>query len=391
MPRTVWVLGWVSLCMDTSSELIHSLLPIFITVTLGASATTLGLIEGVAESLAMVVKVFSGRLSDRLGRRLPLILAGYGLATLVKPLFPLAQSLTVVAAARWIDRLGKGIRGAPRDALIADATPPHLRGAAYGLRQSMDTIGAVLGPLLAIGLMWALAGHIRTVLWLAVIPGIVAVWLIVRYLKDVPNPTGSETTDAPPTLLRPSVLRNLPAPFWRLAALAVVLTLPRLSEAFLILRAVQMGVPNSAAPWVLVCLSLAYALVAYPAGRLSDRMPRMRMVALGMFVLVMANALLAGAHDFVQILVGVALWGMHLGLTQGVLASCIADTVPAAQRGTGFGVFNLMLGVSVLLASIGAGLIWDHFGPKVLFSTAGLIAVIGMLWAMASKNHAAQR
>lgn len=388
IPRTVWALGWVSLCMDTSSELIHSLLPIFITVTLGASATALGLIEGVAESMAMVVKVFSGRLSDRIGRRMPLILAGYGLATLVKPLFPLAQSLAVVAAARWIDRLGKGIRGAPRDALVADATPAALRGAAFGLRQSMDTIGAVLGPLLAIGLMWALSGHIRAVMWLAVVPGIVAVWLIVRYVKDVPKTSGS-ATNAPTPALRLPAIRNLPAPFWHLVAMAMVLTLPRISEAFLILRAVQMGVANTAAPWVLVCLSLAYALTAYPAGKLSDRMPRMRMVALGMLVLVMANALLASAHDFVQILIGVALWGMHLGLTQGVLASCIADTVPAAQRGTGFGVFNLVLGLAVLLASIGAGLVWDHYGPRTLFTTAGFIALIGMLWAMASKKHAA--
>ncbi len=252
----------------------------------------------------------------------------------------------------------------------------------------MRRLGAVLGPLLAIGLMWALDGYIRAVLWLAVIPGIVAVWLIFRYVKDVPTPTGPPTSAPVPTLRLPAI-RSLPAPFWHLAALAMVLTLPRISEAFLILHAVQMGVAYAAAPWVLVCLSLAYALVAYPAGKLSDRIPRMRMVTLGMFVLVIANALLASAHGFVHILVGVALWGMHLGLTQGVLASCIADTVPAAQRGTGFGVFNLVLGVSVLLASIGAGLIWDHYGPQAVFTIAGLIALIGMLWASVAKNHAA--
>lgn len=367
--------------MDTSSELVHSLLPIFITVTLGASATALGLIEGVAESLALVVKVFSGRLSDRLGRRVPLILAGYGLATLVKPLFPLAQSLTAVAAARWLDRVGKGIRGAPRDALVADVTPPALRGAAFGLRQSMDTIGAVLGPLLAMALMWALDGRIRVVLWLAIAPAMLAVWLIVRHVREAPAPTqpaprGNGTTAKG---LRLPAIRSLPAPYWRLVAVAMVLTLPRISEAFLILRATQLGTAAALAPLVLVSLSLAYALTAYPAGWLSDRVPRMRMVALGMAVLVIANAVLATAQGLPHVLFGVGLWGVHLGLTQGVLASRVADTVPASQRGTGFGVFNLAIGVAMLLASVGAGVIWDRLGPQTLFVLAGGIAACGAL------------
>lgn len=375
------MLGWVSLCMDTSSELVHSLLPIFITVTLGASATALGLIEGVAESLALVVKVFSGRLSDRLGRRVPLILAGYGLATLVKPLFPLAQSLAAVAAARWLDRVGKGIRGAPRDALVADVTPMALRGAAFGLRQSMDTIGAVLGPLLAIALMWALDGRIRVVLWLAIAPAMLAVWLIVRHVREAPAPTQPtpRSSGIATKVLRLPAIRRLPAPYWRLVAVAMVLTLPRISEAFLILRATQLGAAAALAPLVLVCLSLTYTLTAYPAGWLSDRVPRMRMVALGMAVLVIANAMLATAQGLVQVLFGVGMWGVHLGLTQGVLASRVADTVPASQRGTGFGVFNLAVGVAVLLASVGAGVVWDRLGPPTLFVLAGGIAACGAL------------
>lgn len=375
------MLGWVSLCMDTSSELVHSLLPIFITVTLGASATALGLIEGVAESLALVVKVFSGRLSDRLGRRVPLILAGYGLATLVKPLFPLAQSLTAVATARWLDRVGKGIRGAPRDALVADVTPMALRGAAFGLRQSMDTIGAVLGPLLAIALMWALDGRIRVVLWLAIAPAMLAVWLIVRHVREAPAPTQPtpRSSGIATKVLRLPAIRSLPAPYWRLVAVAMVLTLPRISEAFLILRATQLGAAAALAPLVLVCLSLTYTLTAYPAGWLSDRVPRMRMVALGMAVLVIANAMLATAQGLVQVLFGVGMWGVHLGLTQGVLASRVADTVPASQRGTGFGVFNLAVGVAVLVASVGAGVIWDRLGPPTLFVLAGGIAACGAL------------
>lgn len=375
------MLGWVSLCMDTSSELVHSLLPIFITVTLGASATALGLIEGVAESLALVVKVFSGRLSDRLGRRVPLILAGYGLATLVKPLFPLAQSLTAVATARWLDRVGKGIRGAPRDALVADVTPMALRGAAFGLRQSMDTIGAVLGPLLAIALMWALDGRIRVVLWLAIAPAMLAVWLIVRHVREAPAPTQPtpRSSGIATKVMRLPAIRRLPAPYWRLVAVAMVLTLPRISEAFLILRATQLGAAAALAPLVLVCLSLTYTLTAYPAGWLSDRVPRMRMVALGMAVLVIANAMLATAQGLVQVLFGVGMWGVHLGLTQGVLASRVADTVPASQRGTGFGVFNLAVGVAVLLASVGAGVVWDRLGPPTLFVLAGGIAACGAL------------
>lgn len=341
----------------------------------------MGLIEGVAESLALVVKVFSGRLSDRLGRRVPLILAGYGLATLVKPSFPLAQSLTAVAAARWLDRVGKGIRGAPRDALVADVTPPALRGAAFGLRQSMDTIGAVLGPLLAIALMWALDGRIRMVLWLAIAPAMLAVWLIVRHVREAPAPTqpvprGDGVADKGQRL---PAIRSLPAPYWRLVAVAMVLTLPRISEAFLILRATQLGTAAALAPLVLVCLSLAYALTAYPAGWLSDRVPRMRMVALGMAALVVANVVLATAQGLAQVLFGVGLWGVHLGLTQGVLASRVADTVPASQRGTGFGVFNLAIGIAMLLASVGAGVIWDRLGPQTLFVLAGGIAACGAL------------
>lgn len=364
--------------MDTSSELVHSLLPIFITVTLGASATALGLIEGVAESLALVVKVFSGRLSDRIARRVPLILAGYGLAALVKPLFPLAQSLATVATARWLDRIGKGIRGAPRDALVADVTPAAQRGAAFGLRQSMDTVGAVLGPLLAMALMWALHDHIRAVLWLAILPGLLAVWLIVRYVRDVPpGSPDSGATNMHKTIRLPAV-RTLPAPFWRLVVIAMILTIPRISEAFLILRASQLGAAPSLAPLVLVCLSLAYSITAYPAGHLSDRVPRMRIVAWGMAALVLANSVLALADGISQVLIGVALWGIHLGLTQGILASRVADTVPASARGTGFGVFNLGIGASVLIASVGAGLIWDHLGPQFLFFLSAGISLLGL-------------
>lgn len=378
IPRTVWALGWVSLCMDTSSELIHSLLPIFITTTLAGSATVLGLIEGVAESLAPIVKLLSGRLSDRIGRRFPLILFGYGLAAAVKPMFPLAQSLGAVAAARWLDRVGKGVRGAPRDALIADVTPPARFGAAFGLRQSMDTVGAVLGPLLAMALLWAHPDAIRTALWAAVLPAALSVWVILRWVRDVPR---REPRPAPAPLVRfrPT---DLPARFWALLALNALLSLPRFSEAFLLLRATDVGAQLMFAPLALVSLSLVYSLSAYPAGRLADRAPRFALLALGMLVLAAADVLLARANTLSAVLAGVGLWGLHLGLTQGVLAACVAASVPAHLRGTGFGLFNLVSGLTLLLASIGAGVLWDHCGGGVLFGIAASIGCIAALAAL---------
>ena len=374
IPRAIWALGFVSLFTDMGSELVHSLLPLLLAGSLGASALTIGLIEGAAEALVLVTKVFSGYLSDAFGRRKPLVLLGYGLATLAKPLFPLADSVAMVAGARLIDRFGKGIRGAPRDAMVGDLAPPAIRGACFGLRQSMDTVGAVLGPLLAIALMWWYADDIRSVLWFAVLPGIVAVLLLLK----VPEPADHEQRPARLPLTRAG-LRRLGAPFWRLAALGALISLARFSEAFLVLRAADRQLPLTWTPLVLVVMSVVYTAVAYPAGRLSDRIARSHLLALGMAVLAAADVALALAQGYVGLFAGIALWGLHMGLTQGILATLIADVAPAAHRGTAFGMFNLLSGAALLLASALAGWLWDAHGPATTFWAGAAIAVLATL------------
>lgn len=373
IPRAIWALGFVSLFTDMSSEMVHGLLPLLLATSLGASALMIGLIEGAAEALVLIVKVFSGYISDAMGRRKPLVLLGYGLATLVKPLFPLADSVATVTTARLLDRVGKGIRGAPRDALVTDLAPPELRGAAFGLRQSMDTVGAVLGPLIAIGLMWLLANDIRAVLWWAVLPGIVAVLLLIR----LPEPDHPRKPARLP-LSREGLAKLGPA-FMRLTLLGGVLSLARFSEAFLVLRAADVGIAVTWVPLVLVVMSVVYALSAYPAGLLSDRMPRTWLLAIGMAMLVLADVVLATSRDPAMLFVGVALWGLHMGLTQGIVASMIADVAPPEHRGTAFGVFNLVSGVALLAASVLAGALWDLHGPAWTFSIGAGFALLTLL------------
>jgi MFS family permease len=366
--------------MDVSSEMIHAVLPVFVVGTLGASAVWLGVIEGVAEATACIVKVFSGVLSDRWGKRKSLALLGYGLAAVTKPLFPLAGSAATVFAARCIDRIGKGIRGAPRDALVADYTTPEQRGAAYGLRQSLDTVGAFIGPLLAIGLLVLLANDIRAVFWVAVIPALIAVAILWFAVKE---PTHLKPLQKRVLDLRP---KDLPKPFWVIAIVATFFTLARFSEAFLILRGADVGLTLAWTPLVLVVMNIAYMCSAYPAGMLADRMPRHHLLMLGAAVLVLANVMLAGARDVTVVLLGVALWGLHMGLTEGVFTAMIADAAPVDLRGTAFGVFNLMRGLLLLMASLVAGLMWEYGGPAATFVTASVLAALSMLLLMASRS-----
>ena len=374
---TVWALGFTSLFMDISSEMIHAVLPLFVVLTLGSGPLVLGVIEGVAEATACIVKVFSGVLSDRFARRKPLALAGYGLAALTKPLFPLAGSVATVFAARFVDRIGKGIRGAPRDALVADVTPPAQRGAAYGLRQTLDTVGAFTGPLLAIGLLLVLRLPLKSVLWLAVLPAFVAVavlWAGVR-----------EPVAAPASLAaRPQRhvdldWRRLPPAFWVVTGIATVFMLARFSEAFLVLLGPRAGLGVALAPVSLVVMNLAYMLSAYPVGYLADRWPRPRLLALGCVVLVLANGLLAMATSVWWLLPGVALWGLHMGLTEGVFAAMVADAAPASLRGTAFGVFNLLRGLMLLAASVLAGGLWQWQGPAATFVAGAALALATLL------------
>ncbi|MEA3036906.1 MAG: hypothetical protein QOH04_2683 [Sphingomonadales bacterium] len=377
IPRTVWALGFVSLFMDLSSDTIHALLPLFLTVTLGVSVTIVGVIDGIAEATASISKVFSGWLSDRMGRRKPLILLGYGLGALSKPLFPLAHSATLVLGARFADRIGKGLRGAPRDALVADVTPREIRGRAFGLRQAMDTVGAFAGPLMATLLMIAFANDIRAVFWIALIPAALCVACVFFGVEDAPKP---EQPARPPPI-RGREVKALDREFWGVVAIGVVFTLARFSEAFLILRASGEGLRLALAPLVLVAMNAVYALGAYPAGALADRLPARSLLLCGLAALIAADACLAaGGLRFV--FAGILLWGGHMALTQGLLAKMVADCAPDHARGSAFGLFNLASGVALLLASLVAGLLWDEAGPRATFIAGGVFASLALLLAL---------
>lgn len=374
LPPAIWALGLVSLCMDVSSEMIHALLPVFMVTVLGAGATAVGLIEGIAEATASIVKLFSGLLSDRLGRRKPLALLGYGMAALSKPLFPLAGSLATVLAARFIDRIGKGVRGAPRDALVAELAPTALRGAAYGLRQSLDTAGAFLGPALAVLLMLWLGGDFRAVFWIAVIPAFAAVAVLALGVREPERPAS-----APLPALHLREAFALGPRYRRVLLIGSVFTLSRFSEAFLVLRGQQLGLPDAYAPLVLVALNIAYSLSAYPAGRLSDRLPRERLLGWGLLLLIAADLLLALADGLAALFAGIALWGLHLGCTQGQLAALVADTAPIERRGAAFGLFHLVSGVVLLGASLLAGLLWEGIGAPASFVAGAVFAAAALL------------
>jgi MFS family permease len=377
IPRGVWVLGFVSLLMDLSSEMIHSLLPLYLTVGLGASALTVGLIEGVGEATALVVKMFSGTLSDRWKNRKGLTALGYGLAGLTKPLFALATGPWLVFVARFADRIGKGIRGAPRDALIADITPPAIRGAAFGLRQSLDTVGAIVGPLVAMALMLAWNDDFRAVFWVAVIPAVLCFVLVVLGVeepKKAPSPAS-----APKDKLAPFAIKSLGRPFWIVAAIGAALTLARFSEAFLILRGSDVGLAPAYAPLVLVGMSVVYAGVAYPAGKLADRMGPRVLLGWGIAALVAADVVLALGTTLQTLALGVGLWGLHMGLTQGLLAAMVAQTAPADLRGTAFGVFNLASGGAMLVASALAGALWQFVGPAATFWCGAALAMASLV------------
>ena len=375
IPRGIWVLGFVSMLMDISSEMVHSLLPMFLVGSLGVSVLVVGLIEGLAEATALIVKVFSGSLSDYLGKRKGLAVLGYALGALSKPLFALSSGAGLVITARLIDRVGKGIRGAPRDALVADIAPPEVRGAAFGLRQSLDTVGAFTGPLLAVGLMLLWANDFRAVFWVAVIPGLLSVLLLMVGVTEPERQANAPRTNP----INRANMRRLSAAYWWVVGIGAVFTLARFSEAFLVLRAQQLGVAMAWVPLVMVAMNLVYAASAYPFGWLSDRVSHSRLLVAGLLVLILADAVLAVSTDWVSLLIGVALWGVHMGMTQGLLATMVAETAPAELRGTAFGLFNLVSGVAMLVASVVAGWLWETQGASFTFVGGGVFAVLALL------------
>jgi MFS family permease len=376
IPAGVWALGLVSLFMDVSSEMIHALLPVFLVSVLGTSVTTVGLLEGIAEATASVTKVFSGTLSDRLGKRKALAVLGYGLAAVTKPFFALAPATAWVFGARFADRIGKGIRGAPRDALLADMTAPGIRGAAFGLRQALDTVGAFAGPLLAIALMALTGNHFRTVFWFAVIPAAISVAVLLAFVHE---PARAPAARANGRLAWHDGFTNLGAAYWRVVAVATLFTLARFSEAFLVLKVTDVGVGATLVPLVLVVMNVVYALSAYPAGYVSDHLGRWGVLAAGAASLVVADLVLAFAATPFAALAGVAVWGLHMGFTQGLFAALVADVARAEHRGTAFGVFNLMTGVALLAASALAGALWDAGGPRVTFLAGAALTALAVV------------
>jgi MFS family permease len=383
IPGGVWALGFVSMLMDISSEMIHALLPLYLVVALSTSALTVGIIEGIAEATALVTKVFSGALSDRLGKRKFLAALGYGLAAFTKPIFPLASTVEWLMVARFVDRIGKGIRGAPRDALVADLSPPEVRGASFGLRQSLDTIGAFLGPLLAITLMWLTNDKFTFVFWIAVLPAFLSFFLIVVAVKEPERAAGSQHIRNP---ISRGELYALGAPYWWIVTIGALFALARFSEAFLILKAQSVGLSLWLAPAVLVAMNVAYAVAAYPAGVLSDWTDRRTILIAGFAVLVVADVVLAMAQGIWTLALGVVLWGLHMGLTQGLLAALVADGSPVELRGTAFGFFNLASGIATLVASVIAGALWDTLGPGGTF-TAGAVFTVAALIGLFVARH----
>lgn len=383
IPKGVWALGFVSLLMDISSEMIHSLLPLFMVTSLNASSLTIGLIEGIAEATALIVKIFSGAISDYWGKRKGLALIGYGLGAFSKPLFALAASSGMVLSAHFIDRIGKGIRGAPRDALVADITPAKIRGAAFGLRQSLDTVGAFLGPLLAVALMLWWANDFRAIFWVATIPGLLAVLVLLLGVTEPPNINHHRSNP-----IRRENLQRLSSAYWQVVIIGAMFTLARFSEAFLVLRAQQSGIAIAWVPLVMVAMNIFYAISAYPFGKLSDRISPNTLLAYGLLTLIVADLLLASSTSWQLLLAGVALWGMHMGMTQGLLAKMVADTAPADLRGTAFGFFNLVGGIAMLIASVLAGLLWDEFGAGFTFLAGAAFCLLTLLALMMQKIKA---
>ena len=385
LPRSIWALGLVSMLMDTSSEMILGLLPVFLVSVLGASALQLGLIEGIAEATASLTRVASGALSDRLRKRKIPTAIGYGLAAATKPLFALAPSIGWIFAARFVDRLGKGIRGAPRDALIADIAPAERRGASYGLRQSLDSFGAVLGPILAMLLMMGSGDSFRLVFWVAAVPALLSVLVL---LAGVSEPGAHRLGDASRAPIRVRDLGLLGSGYWSVVAVGCIFTLARFSEAFLLLRCAELGVPPSGTPLVLAGMNVAYAASSYPAGRLSDRVPRRHLLALGMGLLLASHLVMAVARDVGLAAMGIGLWGLHMGASQGVLAAAVSDAAPPTLRGTAFGIFHLATGLCALFASVLAGALWQHVGPQSAFSVgAGFAAIALALWMLRSARR----
>lgn len=378
IPRTIWALGTVSLLMDISTELIHSLLPIFMVSVLGANLTYVGIIEGIAESTALMTKMFSGTISDFLNKRKILVGLGYGLSAITKPLFPLANSLSIVLFARFFDRIGKGIRDAPRDALISDLAPYKGRGASFGLRQALDSMGAVIGPLMAMLFIYIFSGNIRYVFWIATIPAILAVLVLIFGVTE-PEKNSLQIQHPKEWVLYWYKIRHLNKAFWYLLFIGGVLALARFSEAFLILKANSVGVSLAWLPSIMIVMNIAFASSSFPAGALSDVIGRQAILSSSILLLFMAEIILGFSSTIWMTMIGVIIWGLHMGLSQGLLAAMVADSTPEHLRGFAYGIFYFVCGIATLFSSIIAGMIGDRWGIPFLFYFASVFSTIAIL------------
>lgn len=375
LPRNVWVLGLVSLFNDTATEMSYWLLPQFLVSVLGAGPMAFGFIEGAAQTVASFARLFSGFLADRLKRRKALAGAGYTLANLTKPLLALSTSWMQVFWIRFADRAAKGFRGAPRDALLADSVEPDRRGAAFGLRQSMDSAGAILGPLGAVVLLPVFLGNVRMVFWAAAVPGlisIVLVWALVREVRPSSATKSSRQANPPFRLWSASNRRLLGI----LLAVAIF-SLGNSSDLFLILRAQNLGVSTHWAPLLGLVFNTVYTLLSWPAGWLSDRLPRRILVVLGYltYSLIYCGFAVTSSKVFVWPLF--AIYGAYYAFTEGVLKAWIADLVPSEARASAYGVFNWIVGLAAFPASLLAGWLWVHASPAAPFYFGGATAFFG--------------
>lgn len=381
LDRNVWAAGLVSLLTDISSEMIVPVLPLFLTGVLGASAQVVGLIEGVAEFTASLVKSVSGWLSDRAGRRKPLMVLGYGVSNVVKPFLGLTGSWGQVLAIRFADRFSKGVRGAPRDALIADSTPTHLRGRAFGLHRGLDTVGAAIGPLTAALVLNLYAGNLRAVFWWTAVPGVLAVLLLVGFVRD----TGRRAAGAAPTAPSP-VMRGwslslqplVPRLRW-FVVVSTVFAIGNSADAFLVLRAQGLGLSVALVPIAYFLFNASYAVLSYPAGALSDKIGRRPVLLGGFIAFALIYAGFGAARHSWQVWILFLFYGIYYAGTEGIQKAYMTDHVGAEQRGTAVGILNAWTGLAALPASLIAGVMWDRFGQPATFYVSAAIAVLATL------------
>lgn len=372
LSRPVWLIGWISFFTDMASEMVYPLLPLFLTQVLGAGAMSLGVIEGAAEAASSALKILSGRWSDRTGSPKKFVLLGYGIASAVRPLIALAQVWPQVLAIRFTDRVGKGIRGAPRDAMLADLAPAGERGRIFGFHRAMDHAGAVTGPLLAAAFLYLYPGQFRPLFALTIIPGLIVMLFILR-LPDQARDVSQQPVAGPADTGSPW---NLGAPFYRAIAIIFLFSLGNASDAFLLLRLSDLGVPVFWIPLLWSALHVVKSSSSVVGGALSDRFGRRGLIALGWIIYAFVYAMF-GYFDSLPIVIAVFLfYGLYFGLTEGAEKAWVADMAPTTLRGTAFGVYNAALGVGGLAASLLFGVIWSQVSPRAAFLTGASLALL---------------